>query len=193
MNVDYESVAWFVELCYNFFQFSDGVMLWAALLPAAMLLLYSVLCVCLIPFSVLHHVIVDARRGSFSIGSVLTAVLFCYPTLLPWAWNCKGTRYWRRLLYYLMAYLIWYPSIGGLVRIWTNRFVGVHHICNSCECDDRILDNTSRLATSFRCQTKQERKFEAEIQDLLPSFHDDECLVGNSDIDVPWRLLGVSH
>ena len=39
MNVNYELVAWLVELFYNFFHFSDGVMLWAALLPVAMLLI----------------------------------------------------------------------------------------------------------------------------------------------------------
>ena len=112
MNVNYELVAWLVELFYNFFHFSDGVMLWAALLPVALLLLYSALCVCLIPFSVIHRAVADARRGIFSLPDALTAALYCYPVLLPWVWNCKSQHSYLRTVYYILIHMIWFTSVG---------------------------------------------------------------------------------
>ena len=108
MNGEYAWVRWFTEFCYNLFNFSDGVMIWVVALAAFMTVFYSAVCVLLIPFSVIHRVIADSRQNRFSMRHILTAALYCFPLLLPWAWNCKSNHAGLRITYYVMINTMWF-------------------------------------------------------------------------------------
>ena len=51
-------------------------------------------------------------KKSFSIRNVLTAGLYCYPVLVPWAWNCKSNFTHLRNVYYVAINSMWFLAIG---------------------------------------------------------------------------------
>ena len=117
MKQDYESWVWLRVLGNLYSDFPDNLTMWVVVSPGLLLLFYSAACVCLIPLSVAHRTFADARRDEISIRRALIAALYCYPVLLPWAWNCKSERDLLRTIYYAVVNVISFLAVGmGLFR-----------------------------------------------------------------------------
>lgn len=150
MNGDYEWVRRFTEFCYNIFNFSDGVMIWVVLLAVFMAVFYSAVCVLLIPFSAIHRVIADSRENRFSIRHILTAALYCYPILLPWAWNCKSKHSSLKTTYYVIINTIWFLVLGlgplGLIAQMHDEFLSYGEYNSQRSQSELYLDTAITLA-----------------------------------------------